>query len=197
VKENIMRYVRFRSRFLTPALFLLLGLCLGGFFPHTPLHSTATDRSESFLVATGMVDESVEAVYLLDCLTGDLRGAVLGKSSGGFTGIFNYPGAKLMQDFGLDPTANPKFLMVTGLADLRTGQQNTLGSSVVYVIEISSGKICAYALPWNRTRWIARMPIATELVPVGTMVFRAQMPTGPAPKIGGVKAGREKDKEKE
>jgi hypothetical protein len=93
VKENIMRYVRFRSRFLTPALFLLLGLCLGGFFPHTPLHSVATDRSETFLVATGMVDESVEAIYMLDCLTGDLRAAVPGKSRGGFTGMFSYGAA--------------------------------------------------------------------------------------------------------
>ena len=44
-----MRYVSFRNRFLFPALTLLLGLCLGGIFPHTPIHAVATDRTESFL----------------------------------------------------------------------------------------------------------------------------------------------------
>ncbi len=147
-----MRYVSFRNRFLFPALTLLLGLCLGGIFPHTPIHAVATDRTESFLAATGMVDSDVEAIYLLDCLTGDLRAAVLGKARGGFTAIFVYPGVKLMQDFGLDPSKNPKFLMVTGLADLRSGSQNAFGAAVVYVVELSSGKIAAYAIPWNRTR---------------------------------------------
>jgi hypothetical protein len=190
-----MNYVLFRNRFVLPALALLLGLCLGGMFPHTPLHAVATDRSESFLVATGMVDESVEAVYLLDCLTGDLRAAVLGKARGDFTATFAYPGGQLLQDFGLDPSKNPKFLMVTGLADLRTGQQNTYGASVVYVVELSSGRIMAYAIPWNRARWIARAPLGGNLVPVGMLPFRNPPPQGPSPKIGGTKAGKEKEKE--
>jgi hypothetical protein len=101
--------------------------------------------------------------------------------------------AQLMLDFGLDPSKNPKFLMLTGLADLRTGQQTTLSASVVYVVELSTGKICMYALPWNRTRWIAGMPITADLVHVGTLPFRAQSPLGPAPKIGGAKAGKEKE----
>jgi hypothetical protein len=188
-----MRYVLFRNRFLLPSLALVLGLCLGGMLPHAPIHAVATDRTESFLVATGMVDESVEAVYLLDCLTGDLRAAVLGKTSGGFTATFAYPGGKLLQDFGLDPSKNPKFLMVTGLADLRTGAQSTYGASVVYVVELTSGRICAYAIPWNRTRWIARAPLGGALIPVGMLPFRNPPPSGPAPKIGGAKVGKEKE----
>jgi hypothetical protein len=167
-------------------------------FPHTPIHAVSTDRTESFLVATGMVDSDVEAVYMLDCLTGDLKAAVLGKTSGGFTSMFAYPGAKLMQDFGLDPSKNPKFLMVTGLADLRSGSQNTFGASVVYVVELSSGKIAAYAMPWNRARWVARAPLSGSLMPVGMLPFRNPPPMGAASKIGGTKAvGREKEKEKE
>ena len=188
-----MRYVLFRNRFLFPALTLLLGLCLGGIFPHTPIHAIATDRTESFLVATGMVDEGVEAIYLLDCLTGDLRAAVLGKARGDFTATYAYPGAKLLQDFGLDPSKNPKFLMVTGLADLRTGQQARFGSAVVYIVELSSGKIMAYAMPWDRTRWVARAPMGGTLMPVGMLAFRNPPPQGPSPKIGGAKASKEKE----
>jgi hypothetical protein len=192
-----MGYALFRSRFLFPAVALLLGLCLGGIFPHTPIHAVATDRTESFLVATGMVEGDVEAIYLLDCLTGDLRAAVLGKARGGFTAVFAYPGVKLMHDFGLDPSKNPKFLMVTGLADLRTGAQTSFGASVVYVVELTSGKIGAYAIPWNRTMWNTRTMVGETLIPVGMLPFRAPPPQGPAPKIGGTKAGKEKEKEKE
>ncbi len=186
-----MRYARFRNRFLFPASTLLLGLCLGGMFPHTPIHAVATDRTDSFLIATGMVDSDVEAIYLLDCLTGDLRAAVMGKARGGFTAIFAYPGVKLMQEFGIDPSKNPKFLMVTGLADLRTGSQSGFGASVVYVVELTSGKIGAYALPWNRSSWNTRTLVSYTLVPVGMLPFRNPPPQGPAPKIGGTRAGKE------
>jgi hypothetical protein len=192
-----MRYVFLRNRIVVPALMLLIGLALGGMFPHTPLHAVATDRTESFIVATGLVDSEVEAVFLLDCLTGDLRAAVLGKTSGGFTSIYSYPGAQLMRDFGLDPSKNPKFHMVTGLADLRTGSQNVYGSAVLYVVEVSSGKIAAYAVPWNRARFLTRAPISANLVLVGMLPFRNPPPSGPAPKIGGAKAAKDRDKEKE
>jgi hypothetical protein len=192
-----MRYVFLRNRIVLPGLMLLIGLVLGGMFPHTPLHAVATDRTESFLVASGLVDSDVEAVFLLDCLTGDLRAAVLGKTSGGFTSIYSYPGAQLMRDFGLDPSKNPKFHMVTGLADLRTGSQNVYGSAVLYVVEVSSGKIAAYAVPWNRARFLTRAPISANLVLVGMLPFRNPPPSGPAPKIGGAKAAKEKEKEKE
>jgi hypothetical protein len=188
-----MRYVMFRNRFVFPALMLLVGLCLGGFFPHTPLHAVATDRTESFLVATGMVDADVEAIYLLDCLTGDLRAAVLGKTRGGFTNIYTYPGTQLLKEFGLDPSKNPKFLMVTGIADLRTGAQTSFGASVVYVVELTSGKIIAYGMPWNRASYTARMQTNANLVNVGMLPFRNPPPAGPTPKIGGSKAGKEKE----
>ena len=55
------------------------GLVLSGLWPQTPLHATATDRSDTFAIATGAVDDDTEAVYFLDFLTGDLRAVVLGR----------------------------------------------------------------------------------------------------------------------
>jgi len=190
-----MRYMLFRNRFVLPAIALLLGMCLGGMFPHTPLHAVATDRTESFLIATGLVDEGVEGIYLLDCLTGDLRAAVLGKTGVGFTATYSYPGAQLMKDFNLDASKNPKFLMVTGMADLRSGRQSTFGAAVVYVVELSSGMIRAYAIPWDRTRFVARSPISATFMPVGALPFRNPPPAGPAPKVGGAKASNDKAKD--
>ena len=40
------------SRVLWLAVGLVLGLVVGGFWPHTPLHAVATDRAESILVAS-------------------------------------------------------------------------------------------------------------------------------------------------
>src|SRR6185437_9083240 len=52
------------------------GLAIGGLLPMSPLHATATDRQESFAMATGMIEGGFEAIYTLDFLTGDLRGVL-------------------------------------------------------------------------------------------------------------------------
>ncbi len=111
-----MKSVFSHRRILLPALTLLIGLCLGGYLPHTPLHAVATDRTETYIIATGLLDSDVEAVFVLDCLTGDLLAAVLGKTTGGFTGLFRY---NVLKDLQVDPNKNPHFLMVSGLVELR------------------------------------------------------------------------------
>ncbi len=103
-----------------PLVTLLIGIVLGGFLPHIPLHAVATDRAETYLIATGLLDTDVEAVFFLDCLTGDLFAAVPGKTTGGFTGLYRY---NVLKDLQIDLAKNPHFLMVTGLADLRSGIQ--------------------------------------------------------------------------
>jgi hypothetical protein len=154
-----------------PFVTLLIGIGLGGFLPHTPLHAVATDRSETYLIATGLLDADVEAVFFLDCLTGDLFAAVPGKTAGGFTAMFRY---NVLKDLQVDAAKNPHFLMVTGLADLRNGTTHSYaGASVVYVAETTTGKAMAYAVPWDRSRWNARVPLQDTLRPVGVINFRS------------------------
>ena len=83
-----MKYLFTHYRGFLPLVTLLIGIGLGGFLPHTPLHAVATDRAETYLIATGLLDADVEAVFFLDCLTGDLFAAVPGKTTGGFTACF-------------------------------------------------------------------------------------------------------------
>ncbi len=73
--DTIMKCLFSQYRGFLPLMTLLIGIVLGGFLPHIPLHAVATDRGETYIIATGLLDTDVEAVYFLDCLTGDLFAA--------------------------------------------------------------------------------------------------------------------------
>ncbi|NQT38108.1 MAG: hypothetical protein HQ581_11495 [Planctomycetes bacterium] len=145
-----------------------IGLTVSGLWPNTPLHATATDRFEKFAVATGSVDDEREAVYFLDFYTGELRAAVIGTFGWKFNSFFraNVLGdlnALMMQERGGDggdaaggplvTGRDTRYLLVTGRADLkaRGAAQTRPGAAIVYVIEVESGWLLAYAIPWNRT----------------------------------------------
>jgi hypothetical protein len=143
---------------------------LGGVWPHTPLHATATDRVEAFAMASGYVDEDVEAVYFLDFLTGDLNAVVIGKQSGHFTGYFK---ANVIADMGIDTAKSPRFMMVTGNVDLRrAGTRMQYSKAAVYVAEITTGKVAAYAVPWTSGLSQGGQGGVQPLVPVATTRFR-------------------------
>jgi hypothetical protein len=113
---------------------------------HTPLHATATDRHENFALATGWMDDDVEAVYFLDFLTGTLRGYVLNVRAGQFTAYYEQ---NVMADLQVDPQKNPRFLIVTGGANILRGPGGVgFGTNVIYVAEATSGNLAAYAVPW-------------------------------------------------
>lgn len=155
-------------------IWLIVGVCVGiglmQFWPQTPLHATATDRLEGFAMATGLTGEDVEAVYFLDFLTGDLRAAVIGNQSGKFNAFYQ---RNILEDLGVDPSKNPRFLMVTGRIDLRRGQARLRPSNAaLYVAELSSGKVAAYALPWDEQAHASGRPAKGDLIPLDVMQFR-------------------------
>ncbi len=158
-----------------PALWLAVGLLLGvvlaGFCPHAPLHATATDRYEKFAVATGMVDDGVEAIYFLDFLTGDLKAAVLSKH---IPPRFNaFYQRNIINDLGIDPAKNPRYLMVTGLNDLRRGGSRLRPSvGVCYVAEITSGRVAAYAIPWDAQSHASGQTAMGEILRLDVAQFR-------------------------
>jgi hypothetical protein len=144
-----------RGTYLTIGLAvgLVLGLVLSGWWPTTPLHATASMGADNFVIATGPIDDGVEAIYFLDFLTGDLRAAVLNQRSPGFSAFFEY---NITKDFNVGGGANPKYLMVTGVANIPRGQGNTqLAQSAVYVTEANTGQLVAYMLPWNSSLYRA------------------------------------------
>jgi hypothetical protein len=154
------------------------GMVISGLWPHTPLYAVATDRVDTFGMATGPLDTDVEAVYLLDFLTGDLRAVVLGKQVGTWTGLFE---ANVAADLGIDPQKNPKFLMVTGIANLRRSGGSRLqpSTAMCYVAEITTGQVVAYAVPWATSLYAAGQTQRGQLYKVGVTRFRPGIGTGP------------------
>lgn len=124
----------------------LISVCWFGVGQPLHVHATATHGESNFAIATGPADGEIEAFYFLDFLTGDLRAAVVNRRNAGFAAFFE---RNIQQDFG-GVSKNPKYLMVTGLANLPRGSgPSQLGNSLIYVAEASSGQVCAYALPFS------------------------------------------------
>ena len=129
---------------------ILIGFLLTILLPAQPLHAVATQGQDGYALATGALDNSLEGVFFLDTLTGDLKGAALNLSNGQFATFYQ---SNILKDFQTDGAKPPKFLMVTGLAALRHGpSQVQPGLAVVYVMEVNSGILAAYGVPWNGGR---------------------------------------------
>ncbi len=166
-----------RLAWLGLVLGLAGGLVLAVVLPNTPLRAVATDRSESFAMATVPLDDSVEAVCFLDFLTGDLRAAALSKMNGTFRYFFTY---NVNKDLGVDPTKSPRYMMVSGFADLRHagGNQRAPSKSFIYVAEVTSGKVGAYCIPWSPAARSADQGFKGEFVPMDVTRFRTAAARG-------------------
>ncbi len=159
---------------------LVIGLVLGGLWPDTPLHASATDRVENFAVATGFVAEGVEAVFYLDYLTGNLTGAVPSRRMKGFQAAFS---TNVHEDLkqalattGSPVPQSPSYLMVTGTIDLANqGGGVFFGNTMIYVAETNTGVVMAYAVPWSREAHSGNKFFSAKLIPWAGQQFGAAM----------------------
>ncbi|MBN1908444.1 MAG: hypothetical protein JW818_01780 [Pirellulales bacterium] len=153
------------------AIGLILGLMIGGFCPHAPLHATATDRYDTFAVATGLVDDGVEAVYFLDFMTGNLRAAVLSRQAPYKFNMFYE--RNILPDMTVKPSENPRYLMVTGMCDFRrVGGRGKMSQSAVYIVEVTSGQVAAYAIPWDQQQYATGRTTRGALIPLDSFQAR-------------------------
>lgn len=139
-------------------MWLLLGMATGigisQFWPHEPAYASATDRDERFAITTVLAQGTAglaqtEAVFVLDFLTGRMTGALLNPQVGGFT---NYFFRNVAADFHLDAGAKPRFAIIGGQAEMPSGQGFTFAPSVIYIGEMTTGKLMAYRYPIRLTR---------------------------------------------
>jgi hypothetical protein len=124
-------------------------------------HAVSANSDEAFAVCTAPIDGSTEGFFMLDFQTGDLSGGVLNQATGTFTGAYR---CNVLTDLGFEPGAakQPRFLLVSGMSNLRRSQAGPLGQSVLFVTDSSTGRTAAYGIPWNPQQ--SQKPFTSELV---------------------------------
>ncbi|MCA9050460.1 MAG: hypothetical protein KDA89_17105, partial [Planctomycetaceae bacterium] len=131
-----------------PVLILAAGFLLGAAWvtvtqPKPALANTASgnDKFSMCTVPVAAVGET-DAVFILDHLTGVLRGAYLNSQAGGFSHTYL---RNVAADFQLNPsTPEPKYCIVSGNANVTGGRGNQPANGLVYVAELTSGTVVAY-----------------------------------------------------
>src|SRR5262249_11592982 len=111
--------------------------------------------------------DPIEGIFILDFLTGQLKGAVLNRQTGTFASLY---ARDLAKDFLVDPAATPHYAMASGYAQMTNQGGVAMASGVLYVGELSSGRLAAYAFPWVEAPRPA--PILHSLVPLDSFQWR-------------------------
>ena len=158
-----------RNRLVWVGLGVIVGVLSSGLLPQAPLHAMCAERFDTFAIATGPLDEEVEAIYFLDFLTGDLRAAAINPRQRRFNAFFQL---NILQAMNIDVSKNPKFLMVPGMLAMRRGTGPQWGNTVIYVAEASTGLVGAFGTPWAREAANAGKTIQAALVLLDVAKFR-------------------------
>ena len=132
---------------------LVAGLAVAYFCPHEPAYANTADRDSQFMMITVPVgnkavgfDDPIDGVFILDFLTGQLKGAVLNRQQGKFTSFYM---PDLAGDFGVKGDEDPHYCIVSGYSQMPAIQGATFASGVLFVGELNTGKVAAYSFPWN------------------------------------------------
>lgn len=167
------------SHLLIAALVAALGVSVGmnlrqpssAFMPEISAYASTAQGHDNFAVATGPVDQDVEAFYFLDFLTGDLRATALNPRKAGFNSFYEY---NIARDFDVGAAKNPRYLMVTGTANIPRGRGNTqIARSVVYITEVTTGRMAAYVMPFNSSAQAAGKPQKGTFLKIATVQLRS------------------------
>jgi hypothetical protein len=139
-----------------------------GFFKAIDAHASATNSNDALILCTGQIDLGIEGVFTLDPLTGEMRGAVLNPAKAKFVAWYSYP--SVAKDF--NAAKNPKFLMVTGLGEIRQGPSARAAHCVLYVAEVTSGRVVAYGIPWDSAKAATPQGYRATMQPLDTFNAR-------------------------
>ncbi len=165
-----MKTLRLLPYLACTAAGMLVGTLLANQWQTPVVEATATSERDDLLIATGPVDGDGEALFILDTLTGDLKAYTMHPRLAKFTGFFQ---TNVLKDLQITNPKRARFTMVTGLQRFRRGPGVAqLADTVLYVAELSTGRMVAYGMPWNRAfRTSAQGPNAA-LIPLDGRQFR-------------------------
>jgi hypothetical protein len=157
-----------RSRTIWQGALAAASLAAALFFGATPASASGTHASENLIMSTGFVDAQVEMVVCLDIVSGTLTGYVINPNTRKF--FATYTTRAVTTDLGVAKGKNPKYAMVTGVAQFKPGAGGQrLGGCVVYITEETSGNMVAYAVPWDPGAVGTARPINAQFVKLGAV----------------------------
>lgn len=171
-----MRNTMSSSRVAWLACGLIAGLAIAYLCPHEPAYATTADRDSQFMMVTcpvgnmgGGITDPLDGVFILDFLTGQLKGAVLNRTKQSFAAFYI---RDLAKDFNVAGDEDPHYCIVSGYAQMNAQQGPTFASGVLFVGELTSGKVAAYAFPWLEPGFGQAMP----LVPLDVFPWKQPAP---------------------
>ncbi len=137
---------------------ILAGLAIAYVMPDKDIAASSTDRDTKFALATSTVSlaNGTEGVFVLDFLTGQLRGGVLNEKSGKFNHAYM---RNIAADFNVNPKAKPHYAIVTGQSRLTSRGRIQMAQAVIYIAELSSGKVLCYGFPYNLSHKGGPLPL--------------------------------------
>ena len=113
------------------------------------LHADSAARGKGMSFATGMIDEGVEGLFVLDHLTGNIQCWVLNKRTGDIGGIYS---ANVGVDLELEKVGDSDFVMTTGRFDFNPASRRgniRPAECLCYVGDGNTGKVVGYGLEFN------------------------------------------------
>ena len=131
-------------------------------FPN--INAAAAVTSEKFSMATGPVSAEAEGLFMLDHNSGLLQCSVIYPRTGRFMGNFAINVSEALPSGG----KGGQYMIATGLANFPSSSSRPAASSVVYVLEVTSGNYACYGIPFNNTMMNSRQPQQMPMVLIST-----------------------------
>ncbi|HEX6984581.1 MAG TPA: hypothetical protein VF170_04355 [Planctomycetaceae bacterium] len=143
---------------------LAAGLAISFVWPHEDAAAAVADRNDKFAMVTAEFDVTnfVEGVFVLDFLTGQLRGSVMDPRNAKFSVLY---ARNIAADFAVNPNEPGTYAIVAGRTNLPRVRGVSPATACIYVAELNSGKVVCYSFPTGAAR-------AAELTPVDAFQFR-------------------------
>ncbi len=114
------------------------------YFP--PIDATAAVNSEKFSMATGVISDRAEGLFVLDHNSGLLQCSVIYPRLGKFMGLFTANVAEALASGG----KGGQYMMVTGLADFPSSNSRPAALSCIYVLDTATGNYACYGIPFDK-----------------------------------------------
>ena len=163
-----------RQKIVWLCMGVVIGLCVSYVWPHETVYAGTSDSNDKFTITTveaGGVLGTVESIFILDYLTSQLVGATIDTRTGKFTRFY---ARNIAADFGVRARSKPVYSMASGHAPFAIGGQQNVANGCIYISELGSGRVGAYAYPYDGvggvqpTSGIKAFPI----VPLDSFPFR-------------------------